>query len=46
MLPVEDTGFKKGDEVVIITHSKHIGELRERWEPEKADSLGDGQNQK
>ncbi|MEJ2726222.1 MAG: TrkA family potassium uptake protein [Deltaproteobacteria bacterium] len=38
LLPEEETNFKEGDEVVIITHRKHISELRERWKPEKAET--------
>ena len=37
LLPQEDTKFKEGDEVVIITHRKHIPELEERWKAEKAE---------
>jgi len=33
ILPGPDTALERGDEVVLITHSKHIGELQERWAP-------------
>lgn len=33
MLPQEDTKLKPGDEVVLITHSKNIPKLHERWNP-------------
>jgi trk system potassium uptake protein TrkA len=29
--------LRAGDEVVILTHSRHLGELRERWEPSAAE---------
>jgi len=29
--PVDDLGLKHGDEVVLITTSRHINSLRERW---------------
>jgi trk system potassium uptake protein TrkA len=29
----EETKLQKGDEVVILTHSKHLGELEKRWPP-------------
>jgi trk system potassium uptake protein TrkA len=32
----EDTRLRAGDEIVILTHSKHLAELRERWEPGEA----------
>jgi len=32
----EDTTFKIGDEVVILTHSKNIPALQERWQPKQA----------
>jgi trk system potassium uptake protein TrkA len=32
----EDTTFRIGDEVVILTHSKNMPALRERWQPEPA----------
>lgn len=38
LLPEDETKFKKQDEVVIITHSKHIPELRERWKLEKVET--------
>ena len=34
---VEDgTRFKESDEVVILTHSKNLNKLRERWEPKQS----------
>lgn len=33
VLPQEDTNLKPGDEVVLITHSRNIPELHERWSP-------------
>ena len=32
----EDTKFRLGDEVVILTHSKHMPALPERWQPKPA----------
>lgn len=32
----EDTTFRMGDEVVILTHSKNIPALQERWPPKQA----------
>lgn len=32
-----DTRFKKGDEIVLLTHSENLSELQERWKPEQAD---------
>jgi trk system potassium uptake protein TrkA len=29
----EDTRFKKGDEIVVLTRSEHLPELNERWNP-------------
>jgi trk/ktr system potassium uptake protein len=29
----EQTKLRKGDEVVILTHSKHLAALQERWQP-------------
>lgn len=34
MLPQDDTRLKPGDEVVLITHSRNIPELHERWSPD------------
>ncbi len=33
-----DTRIQEGDEVVILTHRKHISELRNRWQPKTAES--------
>lgn len=33
-----DTRIREGDEVVILTHRKHVSELKERWDPKVADS--------
>lgn len=30
----ENTKFKKGDEIVILTHSENLPELSERWHPQ------------
>lgn len=32
------TRFKKDDEIVILTRSEHLPELKERWDPRYADS--------
>jgi trk system potassium uptake protein TrkA len=32
----EDTTFRMGDEVVILTHSKNMPALQERWQPKQA----------
>jgi len=29
----EDSSLQKGDEVIILTHSKNLSDLRERWKP-------------
>jgi len=34
----EETIFRIGDEIVILTHSKNMHELQERWQPKPADS--------
>lgn len=31
----EETTFRPGDEVVILTHSKNMPALRDRWQPEQ-----------
>lgn len=36
MVPRDDTRLKSGDEVVIITHSRHLPALLERWRPQVA----------
>lgn len=33
ILPGPESTLERGDEVVLITHSEHIDELRERWAP-------------
>jgi len=33
----EKTRFKKDDEIVILTHSEHLPELKERWSPQQAE---------
>ena len=33
----EDTSIRKDDEVVILTSSEHLKELRERWSPHEAE---------
>jgi trk system potassium uptake protein TrkA len=32
----DETMLRKGDEVVILTHSGNIGDLKNRWEPKQA----------
>ena len=32
----QDTTFRIGDEIVVLTHSKNMPALRERWQPEPA----------
>ncbi|MGD2037697.1 MAG: TrkA family potassium uptake protein [Desulfobacterales bacterium] len=32
-----ETALKKGDEIVILTHSKNLKDLNERWAPKQAD---------
>ncbi len=32
----EETTFRMGDEVVILTHSKNMPALQERWQPKPA----------
>ena len=34
----EETSLKKGDEVVILTHSKTLPDLNERWTPKEAEN--------
>jgi len=31
----EDSKLQEGDEIVILTESKHLSELNERWNPEE-----------
>lgn len=33
-----ETTLKAGDEVLVLTHSRHLGELAEQFRPEKADN--------
>ena len=33
LIPDEDTKLRQGDEVVVVTHRKHLEALRERWTP-------------
>ena len=40
ILPDADTTLRKDDEVVIITHSKHLSELEERWNPRLGNTEG------
>jgi trk system potassium uptake protein len=35
-LAEEETKLHKGDEMVILTHSECIDDLRERWNPKEA----------
>lgn len=32
----ENSNFKKGDEIVLLTHSKYLSDLQERWTPDHA----------
>jgi len=32
----DETKLQKGDEMVILTHSENIGDLRDRWEPKQS----------
>ncbi len=32
----DETTFRKGDEIVIPTHSKNMPALQERWQPKPA----------
>lgn len=42
MLVNDNSRLHKGDEIVILTHSKHLSELRDRWRPEGTqESAGD-----
>lgn len=41
-----ETGVKEGDEVVILTHSRNLPELRDRWTPETAPSHGTAETSK
>jgi trk system potassium uptake protein len=34
----EETRFKNGDEIVLLTHSEHLPELKDRWQPKQADT--------
>ena len=36
----EDTKIRKGDEIVILTHSKNLPVLQKRWAPKLANSKG------
>jgi len=33
----EDTTLRAGDEIVILTHSKNLGELEKRWQPKQTE---------
>jgi trk system potassium uptake protein TrkA len=35
----EDTTFRIGDEIVILTHSKNMPALQERWQPKQAQKV-------
>ena len=37
----DSTRLHKGDEIVVLTHSKNLPELRERWHPESLDASKD-----
>jgi len=34
----EDTRLKADDEVIVLTHSRNLPELKERWQPEQANN--------
>jgi trk system potassium uptake protein TrkA len=36
LLPKDDERLERGDEVVLITHEKHLAELAERWAAKRA----------
>lgn len=36
-----DTAIKRGDEVILLTHSRNIQELRERWNPHETAAGGE-----
>jgi trk system potassium uptake protein TrkA len=36
----ESSHIRAGDRVIILTHSRHVQELRERWQPQHADESG------
>jgi trk system potassium uptake protein TrkA len=38
LLPDENTRFREDDEVVIITNSRHLNELKEKWRPRQSNS--------
>jgi trk system potassium uptake protein TrkA len=40
LLPDADTALRKDDEVILISHRKHLAELVERWGPHAADEAG------
>jgi trk system potassium uptake protein TrkA len=33
----DDTKLRKGDEIVILTHSKNLPDFNERWYPKEVD---------
>ena len=33
-----ETRFQKGDEIVVLTHSRNLSELKKRWPPKRDDS--------
>lgn len=39
----EETTFRKGDEIVILTHSKNMPALQERWRPKPAGESEDAE---
>jgi trk system potassium uptake protein TrkA len=41
LIPDADTKLRRGDEVVVITHRKHLEALRERWAPPEPEA-GEG----
>jgi len=42
VLADDNTGIRQGDEVVVLTHSDNLAALKERWEPQVAESNADG----
>ncbi len=38
----EETTFREGDEIVVLTHSKNMPALQERWQPKPAQEESEG----
>ncbi len=43
-LPNSDTELEEGDEVIILTHSKHLADLSKRFQPEQSSAKQDDDN--